>query len=258
MRKVLSGYMFEKDYREQTIPIEDFFQLAHDKGFDGVDLRKTQLSLDSPPLIREKIKQLSRQTGLGIGMMTLRDINYRDAEGPGQFKKYLALLQALKCSLLKVGSDSPDVLKIMAKTAAEKGVTIATNNHSFSVTETCKGAVDLMERVNMPNYGLLYDPCHLYLMDSDDYKGHIERFLPWMKAVICQNAFKVEKTTEATVKARNGLFKFSRNIEEGELNWPEILRILRDKGFKGPVILFYHDVIVKDTVSIIDEFCSWF
>ncbi|MBI4242819.1 MAG: sugar phosphate isomerase/epimerase [Planctomycetes bacterium] len=261
MKKVVSGFLFEKDYTHQNISIEDFFALASNFGYDGVDLRETQISPDSDEKQIEKIISLSQKYRLSVEMVTFRGYRYATDEGRDKFNTYLKLMKKIGCPLIKVGAEIPELNREMAQRAKDGGVVTATNNHSFCITETVKGTLDFIKKVNHENYGVLYDPSHLYIMDNEmgnEYKRQIEALFPYIKAVICQNVYRVKTNTPGAIKGKNGSFLFSNDFKKGDIDWEEIIPIIQEKKYSSSIILFYHEIGKEKAIKLMREFLEWF
>ena len=100
MHLSLSGFLFEDDYCSQSVALAEFCRIAASAGYEGVELRRTQIDPDGPARRRAETLRIVRDAGLTVTCLTARDL---PAGGDGRderFRRWLELCEDLRCPLL--------------------------------------------------------------------------------------------------------------------------------------------------------------
>src|SRR6185295_15451921 len=114
MKLSLSVRIAELENRKDHafMPIEELAPLARAVGFEGLSMRASVVSVDSPPERVAEVRSVLDQAGLAVSMVTgdvplaaNRGDVVRILREPGP---YVALAQALGCNLLRVMVRSDD------------------------------------------------------------------------------------------------------------------------------------------------------
>ncbi|HID12181.1 MAG TPA: hypothetical protein EYP17_12945 [Candidatus Latescibacteria bacterium] len=89
-------------YRDSTreLPLKEFVALAKDIGYRGVELRRTQVSPDTPLEEVEKIRRTVERARLEVTCITAREVFLEDRESFELFRRYVDLARALGCGLI--------------------------------------------------------------------------------------------------------------------------------------------------------------
>ena len=70
----LSGFLFEDVYRTQSVSFEQFCDIARSAGYQGVELRRTQVTPQTPPDERRRLLEIVKSAGLTVTCLTARGI----------------------------------------------------------------------------------------------------------------------------------------------------------------------------------------
>jgi 5-keto-L-gluconate epimerase len=111
-----------------------------------------------------------------------------------------------------------DILKELCEYAAQYKVTInfePTNRYEINFINTTDQGLDIINRVNMPNLGLLLDLYHMYLEDDDMLS----------KIVYCRNIVKHFHFTDTD--------RWPAGNSNGEVNFPQLINILKLINYNG-------------------------
>ena len=111
----LSGFLFEDDYRSQSLSFPAFCQLARASRYDGVELRRTQVSPQTPVDERHQLLRIAGDQGLSVTCLTARGMPSQGVERDDFFAGYLELCRDLSCGLLKVGGEPEWLARAAAK-----------------------------------------------------------------------------------------------------------------------------------------------
>ena len=228
MKYSLSGFLFEE--AGKNIPFDDFCGLAAGLGYDGVELRRTQVNLDTPKSRRRELLDCIRSEGLSATCLTTRSMPKDGKARDDFFLSYLELCDDMRCRLLKT-SGEPEWMNWAADKAESGGISVAINNHVGSITETVAGTETFLRETCHSNAGLLYDPRHLY-HGGENYLDAIQILAPYILNVLVQSI----RPTNVDEGGELGVF-FVRCMPDdpGAQDWREIYRQLEIIGYRGLV-----------------------
>lgn len=232
MQLSLSGFLFEDGYKSTSIDFGAFTNLACEAGYGGVELRATQVNLDTSDATLCRYRAETTARGLTVTCLTPRGMPGGGEERDVFFDRYLRLAGALGCGLLKL-SGEPDWVRAAADRAARCGIALAGNTHVNGPTETVAGALNLVREVGHPNFGLLYDCLHLCIA-GEDYLGALDVLLPHLRGVLVQcvrPARKGETQIAVTFKGRDYV---KTCIDDDPIqDWSAVLGRLKQLGYDG-------------------------
>lgn len=229
----LSGRLFERDYRD-NIPFKEFCEIASKIGYQGVELRKTQVSLETPDKKVKEYVKIIKDFGLEVVCMTPR--GYPVLEDENLFIQYLELAKKFGCQILKMGGDLKKTRRC-AEIAQKYSIRIGMNNHVGTEDkpgpiETIERTVNYLSKINHPNFGILYDSSHLFVSGSNYGPEAIYKIKDKIFYVLVQYPVETDK--------ENAKFKFhNRYFREGiidEPNGPEFKKVfkgLKEIGYRG-------------------------
>ncbi|MFH0796439.1 MAG: sugar phosphate isomerase/epimerase family protein [Candidatus Omnitrophota bacterium] len=227
IKLALSGRIFEQDYKE-NIPLEEFVEIASEIGYQGIELRRTQVSLETPSWKVEEYVEMIRDSGLEVVCMETR--GYPVLEDENIFIRFLELAKKFDCQIIKMGGDPVKTTRC-AEIAAGYGIRLGLNNHIGTEekpgwTETIERTVAYLGQVNHPNFGILYDACHLFMSGSEYGAESINKISDQIFYVLIQYLVETNKKN-AEIIFHNRYFK---NGIFGEPNGPDFNQVF--KGLK--------------------------
>ena len=215
-------------------PLAEQARILRDLGYDGIGL-----GLDAN--IESNLKLLDA-AGLQLYMLWA---NVNVAPGTG---KGTAISPALSDAIRKLkgrptvvsvllggmkpgdrkGMDSAvKTLRDLGDLAADAGVKISIYNHVGNWTESLPFVIEVVRKTNHPKVGYNFNLCHwLKVEDGKDYRPLLLENAERLFVVTINGA-----TTGATAWT-NGLI---RPLDEGDFDNRQLLRTLRDIGYRGPV-----------------------
>jgi sugar phosphate isomerase/epimerase len=226
----LSGFLFEDDYRTQSISVEDFVETAVEGGYHGVELRATQVGPEVARSVIEKWCLATSDAGLSVTCIVPRFMPPLGRARNKWLADYLSIAADLRCPLLKL-SGEPEWMRLAAVMAEARGIHLAVNTHIRSRTETVAMTLEYLRAVGRDNYGVLYDPMHLMVAD-EDYVAAIDCLYPYLCGVLVQCARPIGRDIERG-EAHGPGFERIRIHEHGGQDWIAIMRALRRNGYGG-------------------------
>lgn len=244
MELALSGRTFEINRHtvSSTADFRAFAEIASRIGYSGVDLRKTQMSLETSSRDIKERKRILH--GCGLHVVRMNPTGYPVLEDTDLFLRYLDLAASLDCRSLRM-SGNPEASRRCADMAQRYGIRIGPQNHVGSddlpgPTETIDNTVAYLKRINHPNVGLFYDPAHLFVGESEYGAAAVERVMDSIIFVQLQALVEIPR------RGGEGTFCFHQRyfIDGGEFphpNGPDFQRVLsalRSLDYDGCLCVF--------------------
>ncbi len=219
-----------------TMDLFDFVDLAADLALDGVELTSYYFPPDVTPDYLHRLKQRAFTLGLDVSGTSVGN-NFCVPPGPER-EKQLALVRTwvdraaeLDAPVIRIFAgtipkgETEDVavaraiegIKASLPYAAEKGVTLALENHG-GITATPAQLLKLVRAVDAPNFGINLDTGNFH---GEDPYADLAQLAPY--------AVNVQVKTEVSPKGRPK--------EDADLS--RVVGLLRDAKYSGYVVLEY-------------------
>ncbi|MGE3273223.1 MAG: sugar phosphate isomerase/epimerase family protein [Chloroflexota bacterium] len=225
------------------MPLEELAPLAREVGFQGLSMRASAVSVDSPPERVQAVRQLLDGLGLAVSMVT-GDVPL--AANTGDVTRvlrepmpYVRLAQALNCDLIRVmvrTDEEVDLLRTACDTVAAEGIRIAHQTHFFTLLETVDEALDIVKRVDRPNFGITFEPANLLICGSEYGRRAIERLAPYLFNAYFQN-MRITPDGPVTWRSRTGgpevRAAYAPIGDRTAIDVSEMISALRDVGYDG-------------------------
>lgn len=244
----LAQWSLHKTFNDEGVSPFKFAEMAKDMGFEGLEyvnhLYAKQIEEFGFDKVIDSLKTISKNMGMrnvlimvdGEGDLADPDENVRN-EAVENHKKWVDAAQKLGCHAIRVntfGTNNPELwvpavvdgLKKISEYAATKNIHILCENHGW-LSSDAPVLMKAINEVNMENCGTLPDfgnwcvkrkdgaqwgECEEVF--SDKYQG-IEMMLTKAKAVSAKS------------------YDFDENGNETTLDYPRILKLVKDSGYKS-------------------------
>ena len=124
-----------------------------------------------------------------------------------------------------------------ADAAAERGLKLAHQCHTRSLFETVDGIVAALEKIDRPNFGLIFEAANLEGCRQDYGRETIHRLAPWIFNVYLQNQ-KLNAAGAITLDTwSHGPFSFDiiQIPDPGGIDFRCVFDGLREIGYSGTV-----------------------
>ena len=232
MKISLSGFLFENPDGTAELTFEEFANFAVETGYDAVQPRNSQIPLNTSETRLTRYRSLLDSLGLETSCVTFRRPPKNPRKRDRAFERSLRMAEILGADLIKLSGAPIDWIKRAAETAAERGVTLAVNNHVNTPAETLTGTLELFEKVASANFALLFDPMHLHLGGEDEVEC-LKTLYPFVRDVLVQCVREIENGNE-TVVSRAGKNYAKTTIDNAPVqDWPAILAELERRDYDG-------------------------
>ena len=183
-----------RNKRNLTIALPELAAIAQNAGYKALCMRASGVGTHSPTERIREVQRLIKKHDLVVSMATGDfAIPENGPNGPDSLRHitpHLDLADALACDLLRVCiKTDADIANAQraADEAAERGIRLAHQSHTQSLFETVAGSLHALQRINRPNFGLIYEPANLALCGEDYGPETLKRFAPHLFNVYLQN-----------------------------------------------------------------------
>ena len=229
---------------EASLNLAELIDLARNHGYRALCMRASQAGIHSPP---EQVARMSRrigEAGLQVSMVTGDFAVPRNDElGPSGLRNiapYLDLAGTFGADLIRICMKKEEDIpwaQRASDTAAERGIRLAHQAHCSSLFETVEGSLQVLEKVDRSNFGIIYEPANWMIAGEDYGRETIKRLGPHLFNVYVQN-HRLNPQGEGVVKTWNrgpvrldhiGLW------ESGGIDFDEVFRGLADVQYRGYV-----------------------
>lgn len=225
--------------------LEEAMRLFSDIGFTGIELRSApdgvldteMFSLSEAPNVRT----MASTFGLEIVCLTpyFRDFIHdgkREHE-LASMRRVIDIAQAIECPNVRVyggllPKDPEDYayywdrtvsgIREIGRYAATRGITLCIETHGGSLTMAVADTVRMVEEIDLPNVGILFDYPWVSLAGKEGPREAVEMAAPYIKHV---------HVKDWTV-SEDGLTRTTL-LGEGDLDWVTVLTALKDAGYTG-------------------------
>jgi sugar phosphate isomerase/epimerase len=211
------------------------------------------------------LRSLASDLGLEISCLTpyMTAINSLDdaerARDMARFGRCIRAAEMLACPHIRVyagrylpGDEQRDEkwhrlvesLRALGPLAEQSGVTLCVENHFNTMTVTAAETAALMQAVDVPGVGILYDQVNLAFTHNEPFEEAIPLQRPWIAYVHVKDLVFIDPETPfnaadvARVVPEERAVR-SRVVGEGIMDWPAILADLRGGGYDGYLSMEY-------------------
>ena len=125
------------------------------------------------------------------------------------------------------------ILRELGDVAAKAGLRISIYPHTGQWTESLLYALKIVKMVNRPNVGANFNLCHWLMVDGGkDYRPVLREHAGRIFAVTLNGATVGSKSWEELI----------RPLDQGDFDVPQLLKTLREIGYKGPIALMCYGI----------------
>ena len=255
---LIRGYMiklgcqslsYQREFAAGQLDLFGFLQRAYELGLDGVDIHFAAFaSTDSEYLRRVRMYALERGlvfSYIGISNDFGKPVDVLD----GEIKKVkhwidIAVLMGIPlvrvfCANLPPGEDEESILardvsclKQVADYGQEKGVVVGLQNHNHHrITRTGQDVLRIIEMVDNPYFG--------HILDTGQYIGSPGAGGSGRKPDPAFDFYSSIADTAPLALHVRAKFYMVKTGAETWLDYPRILKILRDAGYNGWISVVY-------------------
>jgi sugar phosphate isomerase/epimerase len=177
-----------------TIEFDALARLAVKHGYHAICMRPSVVAVNTSESVRSMVRQGVERLGLAVSMATTDiAVPLNNEHGPDSLREigpHLDVAASLGSKLIRVcmknNGDIPWARRA-ADQARERGISLAHQCHTDSLFETVAGSLDVIQQVDRPNFGIIYEPANLMLCGENYSRDAIRQLAPHIMNVYVQN-----------------------------------------------------------------------
>lgn len=182
------------DKEHVSLTVDQLITLAKTNGYAALCMRASLAGVQTPPAqVKETAAKIAK-AGLPVSMVTGDfAVPRNDQHGPDCLRKigpYLDLAQVFGANLIRVCMKKEEDIAWAARAAqeaAERQIRLAHQSHCASLFETVEGSLQVLRKVNQPNFGLIYEPANWFVAGEDYGPATIDKLKPYIFNAYVQN-----------------------------------------------------------------------
>lgn len=182
------------DKRNSTMNIDELIAMAKRYGYEALCMRASQLGTHTPAEQIAEARAKIDAAGLKVSMVTGDfAVPSNNEEGPMLLRNitpYLDLAEALGSDLIRVCMKEDEDIGFAQKSAdeaSERGIRLAHQSHCASLFETVDGSLRVLQQVDRPNFGIIYEPANWFIAGQDYGIDAIRKMEPYLFNFYIQN-----------------------------------------------------------------------
>jgi len=177
-----------------NVELAEILRLAVENGYAAICMRASAGGVQTPRIELRRIAEQVAQAGLAVSMATADfDVPLNNAAGPNSLRDIgpsLDVASTLGCDLIRVclkqAADIP-FAREAADHAAERGIRLAHQCHTTTLFEQIDRAMGVLQEIDRPNFGLIYEPANLMLCGQPYGATALQRLQPYLMNAYVQN-----------------------------------------------------------------------
>lgn len=177
-----------------AIPFPELAAKAKALGYDGLSMRASVVSIDSPPERVQAVRKVLDETGLAVsavcGDIPLAANNADAVRALRDIAPYLDLAEALDSTLVRIMMQTADDIphaQRAADAAAERGLALMHINHWGTLFESVEESLETLEAIGRPNVKVAFEPGNLLSCNAAHDADALARLAPHLANVFFQN-----------------------------------------------------------------------
>jgi sugar phosphate isomerase/epimerase len=177
-----------------AIPFPELAAKAKALGYDGLSMRASVVSVDSPPDRVQAVKKILDETGLEVsavcGDIPLAANNTDAVRALRDITPYLDLTEALNSTLVRIMMQTADDIphtQRAADAAAERGLDLMHINHWGTLFESVEESLETLAAIGRPNVKVAFEPGNLLSCGAAHDADALTRLAPHLANVFFQN-----------------------------------------------------------------------
>lgn len=177
-----------------NIPFSELADIAAQCGYSALCMRASVAGVHSSEAELEEIRSIVDQAGLTVSMVTADfEIPQNNDQAPEALKNIepsLHVAEVLGSRMLRVClKNEADITHAQraADLAAERNIRLVHQFHPACLFEEVEKSVSVLEKIDRPNVGLIYEPASLLMCGQEYAEPTLPKILPWLMNVYVQN-----------------------------------------------------------------------
>ena len=177
-----------------NLPFETIVEIAANTGYDAICMRASAGGIQTPLDQLQQMRAIVEAAQLKVSMVTAdSDVPLNNGDGPNSLRDIgpsLDVAEALGCNLIRICMKKPEDIpfaQTAADQAAERNIRLAHQCHTTSLFEEVEPLLELLQQLDRPNFGIIYEPANLLLCGQAYDLVTLQTLQPYLMNVYVQN-----------------------------------------------------------------------
>ena len=245
MQLSLSGRIVEAEHIKTgaSLGFTAFAEIAARVGFHAVCVRATHLNSSTPLARAREMRSILERNGLVASMVMLDSRVASQGTAPDA----AAPLRNITPTLERADAIGADMIRVAVKNvedipwaqraadeAREHGIRLAHQNHTKTPFETVADCVEMFQRIDRPNFGLIAEPANFMLCGEDYGEESLKPIAASIFNVYVQN-LRVSDSGSSSIDTNRGAVRYERLAigDPGGVDLAHFCDGLRAIGYDG-------------------------
>ena len=233
MKLTLSGRIVESS-EGSAMTVPDFIRMAKETGYDGVDLRYSQIGPDAGEDLLSEVEAALADCGIEAALLNAGGL--KDEESLQGLLKIADAAERLGCSTIRA-SGSDEMCQRAADLMAPRGIRLCSQIHTGGDYETIALTKDTLARIGRSNFGVIAEPANLLLAGQPRDEASLAEIADSIFGVNMQSIILVDPSDDAnSLSLRDGTTVYYTRVplsENTQLDLAGFLAGLKAAGFDG-------------------------
>lgn len=176
------------------LPFDELVALAAETGYDAICMRASAGGVQTPRDELRRMRDVVVSHGLRVSMVTADfNVPLNNENGPDSLRDIgpsLDVAESLGCDLIRICMKKREDIPFAresADQAADRGIRLAHQCHTTSLFEQVDGILNVLNEIDRPNFGIIYEPANLMLCGEDYDFRILQQLQPHIMNVYVQN-----------------------------------------------------------------------
>ncbi len=232
-----------------NVDLSEIVRLAVENGYEAICMRASAGGVQTPQDVLRRLRDQVEEAGLVVSMVTADcDIPLNNDNGPNSLRDVgpsLDVAAALGCDLIRVClKHVKDITfaRDAADRAADRGIRLAHQCHTTTLFETIDRSLEVLDAIDRPNFGLIYEPANLMLCGEPYGTTALKRLQPHlMNAYVQNHRLDPEGPEELETWCRGPVrFRHLPLWEDGGVDFRAVVDGLKSVGYDGYLTVHQH------------------
>ena len=225
-----------------NLPFEQLVEIAKEAGYQAVCMRASAGGISTAPKKLAEMRDQVKLAGLQVSMVTADfNVPLNNEQGSDSLRNIgpsLDVAAAFDCDLIRVCLKRPEDIgfaRQAADQAAERGIRLAHQCHTSSLFEEVDSMLDVLAKIDRPNFGIIYEPANLLLCGQSYGLDTLQKLKPHLLNVYVQNhRLDAAGPVSLPTSCRGQVcFHHLDPWEEGGVDFSEVFASLPAIGYQG-------------------------
>ena len=216
-------------------------QTLKELGYDGISQVQVKKG-------NELTSRITAYDNAGLKILSIYLPIQEEAIDPEIFRPLSNRGAMVELTVKKITPETVEAIRQTAETAAQMNIRVAIYPHYGHATATMPAAMKLVEKVNHPNLGVMFNLCHfLRSENAEDLESILEQAAPHLFSVSTSGADLDGKDWSELIQT----------LDKGSFPQARLFRKLKELNYTGPVCLQCYKIPGDKRANLKTSMAAW-